>query len=607
MLIPDEQVAALSDAVQSADRRTLAAVLTHLSGDPDLLAPDCPVKAMQAAAQEILPRFVDVPAVAPPSDQVLLAAMRHAAAEPVPEAYGDMVRYDMGELGPPPVQAPLQAPPGFSVAVIGAGVTGLAAGLQLRALGFTDFTIFERAESVGGIWWQNTYPGCRVDTPSMVYTLSTRRNAWPNHFSFQPDILAYLQDVSKDLAGHIQTGVEVKSLEWNAADCHWKVSGTRDGNEFSVEANVVIGATGFLNIPSVPRIPGADSFAGQSFHSSEWPADADIKGRRVAVIGAGASANQIVPATAPLAAHLTVFQRTPHWITRHPYYDREITGSEQFLLERIPTYRGWFRFRQFWSIGDQNMKYSRIDPAWTGQQASVSELNEAVRNDLIGYITDQAGDRPDLMAKVVPDYPPFAKRVIIDNGWYKALRRANVDLVTSPIVKIVPAGIVTADGLVPLDTIVYATGFQTNRVLWPIEITGRDGVNVREQQDTSPEAYLGAAVESCPNLFVTDGPNSIPVHGGTITFLAECQARYIAECLRHMFDSHWQTMEIKPAALREFVARTRAENLRYVWSIDGVSNWYKGVAGVTSLALPWTNLRVWQESRHPDFSVYQGG
>jgi 4-hydroxyacetophenone monooxygenase len=277
------------------------------------------------------------------------------------------------------------------------------------------------------------------------------------------------------------------------------------------------------------------------------------------------------------------------------------------LIERVPTYLGWFRFRQFWANGDGILDLMRVDPSWPDQSRSVSAKNDQLRQQMTAYIREQLADRPDLVDKATPKYPPYAKRMVIDNGWYETLRRPNVRLVTEPISEITPRGVRTEHGEDPFDLIVYATGFYTNHVLADIAITGRAGVDVRARLDEEPEAYLGIALQDCPNLFLTSGPNGVPVHGGAGTLLSEIQAAYITACLRHMVGSGWSEMEIRPSALRKFVEEAAAENAKYVWSTPGVTNWYAGSpAGGASVALPWLIVDFWKEGKDPDLSVYMG-
>jgi 4-hydroxyacetophenone monooxygenase len=598
----------LAEKIAQAERRTLAAVLTYLSKDANLITDPRDKERLRSIAMEVLPDFIGKgDPTEPRSDEVLQAAINLAFGERVSERYRPLVRDQMG-FPPLPVPDPLAAPPGFRVAIIGGGVTGLAVAMRLHNVGFENFTVLDRNEGLGGTWWENRYPGCRVDTPSAVYSYSSHlEQQWPDHFSYQPVIREYLESVADRFRDKIRTAAEVTEMVWLEQTREWELRGVERGKPFTIRANVVVGATGFLSIPSIPSIPGAESFHGPMFHSKEWPGDAPISGRRVAVIGTGASANQIVPAIAGNASEVFVYQRSPHWIMSHPFYGRRIEGVERWLFDNIPTYKRWFRVVQFWLIGDRNLALQRIDSDWPHQDRSVNRRNDELRVTLTDYIEKQIGDMPSLLEQVLPDFPPYAKRMVLDNGFYQALRRDNVHLITSPIVEITATGIRTQDGYDDIDVVVFATGFQTNRILYPIEIIGAGGCRMRERLDSSPEAYLGLAFANCPNLFVTTGPNGVQVHGGAITFLAECQAHFIGECLRHMFRYESTRIEIDHAALRRFVEDMRVENAKYVWATKGVETWFNGSVGSTSVVLPWSNVRLWEESRSPDMSVFNLG
>jgi 4-hydroxyacetophenone monooxygenase len=357
-----------------------------------------------------------------------------------------MVREQMG-IGPIVAPEPFQPPADFSVVIIGAGVTGVLAGLKLDQLGLSSFTILEKNPQPGGTWWQNSYPGCRVDTPSLLYSYSFAPDrGWPEHFSHQPDLLNYVKDIvaTSSLGDRLQCNTTVEAMMWNDARATWDLDVRRgDGSTERLSANVVIGAAGLLRIAKLPNIDGIRDFAGPSFHSTHWNHDIDLTGKRVAVIGAGASANQIVPAIAPIADEVLIYQRTPHWMLSHPQYGKALSGTERLLIDKIPTYLSWFRFRQFWQIGDAILPTLRIDPDWPYPEQSVNAANAKLRSQLTEYIKMQLGDRPELIEKVLPQYPPYGKRMLLDNGWYQALLRDDVRLITTPIERITADGITT--------------------------------------------------------------------------------------------------------------------------------------------------------------------
>jgi 4-hydroxyacetophenone monooxygenase len=594
----------LKKALEFADARLLSAVLTCVTGDvhtvPDTMdRPDVVELAMQ-----LLPPVIDGSVLVPAlTDEVLQVAMERAAGEPVPSKYRPFVREQM-MLGPIEPALKLEVPDDASIVIVGAGASGLALAHALDRAGVTSFTILDKNPEPGGTWWQNRYPGCRVDTPSLLYSFTFDPDpGWPNHFSFQPDLLNYMKKTAAPFLDRIVSGAEVQRLTWE--DDLWRVEYLdADGQAQTQSATIVIGATGFLHVSKYPAFPGMNAFYGPSFHSSEWN-DIDLHGKRVAVIGTGASANQIVPAIVNDADRVLVFQRSAHWVVSHPNYDQPLEGTSRWLIDHVPTYLNWFRFRQFWMIGDGLLAFMRIDPHWSNQERSVNELNDRVRARATEYIHAQLAMKPELIEVCTPDFPPYAQRMIVDNGWYSTLCRDDVDLVSSPIQGIEETGVRTTDGLHEVDVIIYATGFETNHVLGSIDIRGRNGVNVRERLDSHPRAYLGMALEDCPNLFITSGPNGVPVHGGAGTLTAECQASYIIHCLQQMFDHGWTSIEIAKDALHQFVQATEAENRNYVWSLEGISNWFKGSVGTgSSVALPWAIVDLWAECRNPDVTVF---
>ena len=594
----------------NADRRTLAAVVTHLSGDPKAV-PDLRDRArIEELAARLLPAYLSGEKTAnPPSDEVLQAAMNLAAGTEVSAEYRPMVREQMG-VGPAVPPAPLDPPADFKVVIIGAGVSGVLAGLTLDQLGLSSFTILEKNPEPGGTWWQNSYPGCRVDTPSLLYSYSFAPDlGWPEHFSHQPDLLNYVKTIvaTNNFGDRLQCNTTVESMTWDDENAIWTLVVRRsNGSTDRMTANLVIGAAGLLRIAKLPPIDGVTDFAGPWFHSTHWNHDVDLTGKRVAVIGTGASANQIVPAIAPITSEVLVYQRTPHWMPSHPQYGKALSGVERMLIDRIPTYLSWFRFRQFWQIGDAILLTLRIDPEWPYPEQSVNAANDKLRGQLTEYIKAQLGDRPELIEKVLPAYPPYGKRMLLDNGWYQALRRDDVRLITEPIQRITADGLTTSVGHEKVDVIVFATGFDANQVLWPIQVNGHGGVDVRKQLDERPEAYRGMAIAHCPNLFVTPGPNGTPGHGGSGIFFAECQISYIIECMRAMFDNRWKRLEIREDAVQAYVDEISAELEHYVWSLPGISNWFRGARDRVTAIIPKRLIDLWHDGKAPKLDDYIG-
>jgi 4-hydroxyacetophenone monooxygenase len=599
---------ALSEIIAHADRRVLAAVVTHLSGDARAV-PDLRDRSqIEAKAAEVLPPYLDGSAMpVPPDDEVLQAAMNHAVGAEVPPEYRQMAREQAG-IGPIQPLAPLQAPDGFHVLIIGSGVTGVLAARTLHQLGMTNFTIVDRNPEPGGTWYVNRYPGCRVDTPSMLYSYSFDQDPdWPEHFSRQPELLRYVKAVAdrSGLGERLRNGTEVTAMTWDEEAACWQVDLRRvaDGSTDRVAANAVIAAMGILRVPKYPDLPGRERFAGPALHTAEWDPSVSLEGKRVAVVGTGASANQVVPAVAPIAEKLVVFQRSAHWMMSHPKYGKQLQGIEKALFQ-VPTYREWHRFSEGWKFGDGVTPLVQVDPDWPHLERSVNEASDRFRASLTEYLESQVGDRPDLMEKCLPNFPPYGKRLIVDNGWYQALRRDNVRLETSPIVEVTGTGITTRAGHDDFDVLVFATGFQADKVLWPIQVTGRGGVDVTARMEENPEAYLGLAAADAPNLFITPGPNGTLGHGGNGILSAECHVRYIVESLRLLFERGARSMVVTDEALAAYNDDLLARLPNFVQSLTTFDNWYRGDRDRVIAIAPKSLLEFWNDTRQPDPSAY---
>jgi 4-hydroxyacetophenone monooxygenase len=498
----------------------------------------------------------------------------------------------------------------LKVVIVGAGMSGLLAAHRLQQAG-VEFVVLEKNDDVGGTWYENSYPGCRVDNPNHNYSYSfAQRHDWPYHFSTQDVLWGYFRSCADvfGLREHIRFRTEVLSATWSEEDLTWSVRvRTPDGREETLSTNVLISAVGQLNRPNFPDIPGRDTFEGVSFHSARWDHSVPLAGKRVAVIGTGASAVQFIPEVAPVAGELLVFQRTPPWMGPTPDYHEEVSDGLRWLYGHVPSYSEWNRFLIFWKMGDGVLNNVRVDPDYEPKGEAISDANEMVRQLLTMYLGMEFGDRPELLEKVVPHYPPGAKRMLRDNGvWAGALKRENVRLITDQIREITPNGIVTADGEEhQVDVLIYGTGFTASKFLTPMKITGRDGIDLHETWAGDARAYLGVTVPGFPNLFCLYGPNTNIVINGSIIYFSECGVRYILGLIELLLANHLKALDVRKDVHDEFNEDVDAENRRMAWGWSDVNSWYKNDRGRVAQNWPFTLLEYWKRTLQPDAADYE--
>jgi 4-hydroxyacetophenone monooxygenase len=498
----------------------------------------------------------------------------------------------------------------FSVAVVGSGMSGIIAAYRLKQAGIA-FTVIDKNDDVGGTWLENTYPGCRVDIPNHYYSYSfAQRDDWPLYYSPRAELYRYFRDCVDEfgIRDHIRFGTEVSSIVFDEASATWTLELVdKNGREDTLTANAVISAVGQLNRPQLPSIEGRDSFAGPAFHSAEWDHSVDLQGKRVGVIGTGCSSAQFVPIIANDVAALEIFQRTPNWFFPVPHYHQEVPAGFQWLLQHVPYYRQLYRFWLFWRSAETLRPMAEVDPAWPHQDRSVSELNEMLRLMLAENIEAQYADHPELLEKVLPKYPPAAKRIIVDNGaWSEAIKRDNVTLTTDPIDRITPEGVVTADGqLHEFDVLIYGTGFQPSRFLMPMKVIGRGGVDMHASWDGDARAYLGVTVPDFPNFFILYGPNTNIVVNGSIIWFSECEVRYVMDALRTLFTSGARALDVRQDVHDAYNVEIDAENLRMVWGVANVNSWYKNSKGRVAQNWPFPLLEYWRRTREVKAADYE--
>jgi cation diffusion facilitator CzcD-associated flavoprotein CzcO len=473
----------------------------------------------------------------------------------------------------------------YGVVIVGAGFAGLGMAAALRRAGRDDFVILEKADEVGGTWRDNTYPGCACDIPSHLYSFSFAPNTdWTRAYSRQPEILRYLRDVTHglDLRRHIRFGAEVTAARW--VDGGWEVS-TGDGD--TVRGSALVFAVGPFSLPAYPDLPGVERFAGPAFHSARWRHDVDLAGKRVAVVGTGASAIQFVPELAATVGRLDVYQRTAPWLV--PRGDRAFAAATRSLFRRIPVARRAYRTALYWRQEAAAVGFT-VNPRIMGLAARVARR----------HLAKQVAD-PALRARLTPDYTIGCKRILISSDYYPALTAPHVDLVTEQIVRIDETSVVTADGQRrEVDAIVYGTGFDVLDGIGDIAVTGPDGGTLASAWAGGMEAYLGTTVAGFPNLYLLLGPNTGLGHN-SVVFMAEAQIGYVLRCL-----ALGPEVAVRPAAQRRFNSALQRRMRRTVWTVGGCRSWYLDRDGVNRALWPGSTAGFWLRMRRPrraDFLV----
>ena len=544
-----------------------------------------------------------------PVDPVMLKQMMDwiAVAE-VPDEYVPMMLEEMELDGNDARDDDLKSSPAaradFPVIVIGCGESGLLAAIRLQQAGI-PYTVIEKNAGVGGTWWENSYPGARVDVGNHFYCYSFEpSDHWTEYFARQPELQSYFSDVMHrhGVQQRVRFSTEVVSAVWE--DDAWTVT-VRNANGYNetLRARAVISAVGQLNAPYIPDIPGADSFTGPAFHTARWDHSTDLTGKNVVMIGAGASGFQVAPAIADTVGRLTIFQRTAQWMFPNPNYHEAVGPGVRWALKHLPFYGRWYRFLIFWPGCDSGLAAAKVDPDWPDQQSAVSAANDMARMMFTEWITSQCGGDEELIAKVVPDYPATGKRTLQDNGsWLATLRRDNVDLVRCGIDRIEAGAVVDNDGVRhPAEVLLYATGFRVNDFLSSLHVTGRDGVDLHEIWETRPAAYLGITIPGFPNFFCMYGPGTNLASGGSLIFHSECQMRYIMSALDLLIASGKAALEPRAEVCDNWYERTQAEMTTMVWSQPSIAHsFYKNADGVVNSLSPWRLVDYWAWTRTVD-------
>jgi 4-hydroxyacetophenone monooxygenase len=622
----DVEIAA---ALEDVSIPALLLSCVHMSGDSTLL--DGPLKpagillnevqgymsepdkaAARALALDIICDYRDrgCPEPAPVDAQLLIRMMNWLVCAEVPAEYVPMMLEEMELDGRDTRSAELgssaQARAAFPVVVIGCGQSGLLAAIRLQQAGI-PYTVVEKNAGVGGTWWENSYPGARVDVGNHFYCYSFESSdQWTEFFAQQPELQAYFQAVMErhGITQHVRFCTQAVSATWDEPSSTWSVLVRNpDGSLHTLQARAVISAVGQLNSPFVPAILGAESFAGPSFHTARWDHDVDLAGKNVVMVGAGATGFQLAPAIADSVGSLTIFQRTAQWMFPNPNYHAAVGPGVKWALRYLPFYGRWYRFLLFWPSCDTGLAAARVDPDWPDQQRAVSQANDLARMMFTEWIKSQLDEDTELLAKVLPDYPATGKRTLQDNGsWLQTLTRDNVELVRDDIDHIEPDCVVAQDGRsYGTDVLIYATGFRVNDMLSSLTVTGRDGVDLHAVWGRRPAAYLGITVPGFPNFFCLYGPGTNLASGGSLIFHSECEARYIMGCIDLLIEGDKRSMEPRQDRYDQWYARCQAELATMVWSQPTIKHsYYKNDDGLVHSLSPWRLVDYWTWTRTPD-------
>ncbi len=487
--------------------------------------------------------------------------------------------------------APSAVAPAVEVLIIGSGFSGIAMAARLQQAGFHSFLIVEKGDDVGGTWRDNDYPGAACDIPSHLYSLSFEPKLdWSRMYPLQPELHAYLRQIADKhgLRPHMRFSTAVQGAVWDEAQALWRVT-TSAGD--TVTARVMVSGMGALHYPAYPNLPGLQSFQGHAFHSSDWDHGYDLRGKRVAVIGTGASGIQFVPQIAKEVAQLYVFQRTPPWIM--PKLDRPITDRERFLFRALPFFRRVFRNRLFWMHEIRILGF-----------AQNPKLMKKVEKLARTYL-DRAVKDPELRRKLTPDYTIGCKRVLISNDYFPALQQPNVELVTDGIAEVRPHSIVTQDGTErPVDALIYGTGFVTTGAFSAANIVGRDGAALNQVWHDGMSAFKGITVSGFPNFFLLMGPNTGLGHNSMIVMI-EAQVRYTLSCLRQMRRRGLLAVEVRPEVQRGFIKRLQERMSKTVWQTGGCKSWYQDETGRNNALWPGSVVEYVMRTRRASLADYR--
>jgi 4-hydroxyacetophenone monooxygenase len=625
-----DSVKELRDHIQDADTVPLLAAVAHLSGDPSILRKEwrpkyrygIPISGLAADAEDKVRVFCA---------EKLLEFAKSGRSVPTECTYDEVHRFchwmmpDVHEGYVAMVREELVSPhydprrPSWSlkgssaakprVVIIGAGESGLLLGYRLKQAG-VPFTIIEKNAGVGGTWYENSYPGCRVDCNTFFYGYAFARHIWDEYYGQSADLQKYFDRVATEtgLYDNIILNAEVTKTAWDGAKRRWRVEYVKDGKKLAIECEVLVSAVGQLNRAKLPDIKGLDRFQGPAFHSALWDHSADVSGKRIGVIGTGASAMQIVPTVAGTAAKVTVLARSMPWLVPTTLLHEKVSDSMKWSLANIPTYAMWYRGVLALPGAYGMLEGVVVDPDYPPTERSVSALNEAVRLALTESIEAQLIDRPDLRDIVIPKSPFAAKRIVRDNGiWIATLKRDNVAVASMSIREVDETGIRFTDGShEDFDILVFATGFHASQFLMPMTVLGENGADLRERWDgDDARAYMGMTVPEFPNLFILYGPNTNQaVHGGSAILWTEFSVKYVLDAIRQMAVNGVRALSVKPTVFESYSNRVDEANALRTWGFSNASSWYKNSKGRATQNFPFSSYEFWWRTHEINLADY---
>lgn len=623
---------ALRSAVEVANVPTLLMVLTQITGDLKWLdapykptrgrglsdndtaglSPELQQQVRDAAVAAISQWFKDgrlaIPEV---SEELSVRMLGHSMGETIPAAYGALLHSELtpATTDPRRLDGLFSGDVSrYSVVIVGAGPFGIAAALVCKNAGLA-VTVLEQHDRPGGVWMENPYPNVGVDTPSHLYSYLWARHDWSRFFASGGEVQEYFEGIARDfgILDEIRFNSTVLGSEWDADTSTWTTTVRNpDGSTESIESTFLISAVGAFNPPKYPNIPGLDTFEGLSFHTTQWPASLDLRGKRVAIIGNGATAMQIVPAIVDDVAALTVFQRQPQWIAPFEKCRQPVPDALRQLIRAVPLYDLWYRVRLSWMYMDRMYDALQRDPSWEHPDRSVNKINDRHRQFFTDYLQSELEGRDDLIEQLTPTYPPFGKRILLDNGWFRSLRRDNVTLVSGGVTSVDAHALYTTDGQRhEVDVIILATGFHADRYLETLEVIGRDGVHLAQQWDgDDARAYLGAVVPGFPNFICLSGPNAAIGHGGSLLTIAQYQLDYCVDLLEQVISAGAAGFEVKRDVHDAYNETVDEMHDNMIWSHPGMSTYYRNSRGRVVVVNPWRVLDYYTMTRHADLAEY---